>query len=244
MVVEPGVQLGLDLPPDRTDGVEIRGGENAELALRPKLTVTVTRRRHRHRLTPDHIQTVVGEADRPVTVAIEAGANAERTVQVTLTSDNPAVASPTAAPAASWPSFFPLVGPSSRRSMWRSARRAARAPSRRPMTRLDDAIRSCRGGGRSCHLQPAKHDSLVERDVWIQVAVTPGCNRDPPVAVTLHATQPDIAVPAIAVNGELVLLFAQGGPHAQPFCCVGSPGRLRLSRPTTVGSMTPTCRFR
>lgn len=212
----PASNWGWIFRPTGTDGVEIRSGENAELALRPKLTVTVTPPVIGIRLTPDHIQTVVGKADCPVTVAIEAGANADRAVQVTLTSDNPAVASPTGGTGGELAVVFPAGGAEQQTIYVEIGAAGSATITTTNNAGLEDDSLAVEVAAGHVTFNPPSLTGLEERDVWIQVAITPGSNETRPVAVTLYATQPDIAVPANAVNGELVLLFAQGGPPAQP----------------------------
>ena len=88
----PGANLGwIFRPTGGTDGVEFRSSEDATAATRPKLTVNysvVTA----VDITPGHIDAVVGEDDGSVTVSIPPGSNDTQAVQVTLTTDNAAVA--------------------------------------------------------------------------------------------------------------------------------------------------------
>ncbi len=90
----PTGNRGWIFRPTGTDGVQIRSSESTDAARRPKLTVTFSPPVTGVRLTPDFIRTMAGQADLPVVLAIAPGSNAVHPVQVTLTSDNPAVAAP------------------------------------------------------------------------------------------------------------------------------------------------------
>jgi len=89
----PGSNHGWIFRPVGTDGVNVWSSEYAAVTVRPRLSVD-------YRVVtgvdifPDAISAVAGATNVPITLAIPYGSNAGNPVQVTLTSNNPAIAVP------------------------------------------------------------------------------------------------------------------------------------------------------
>lgn len=222
-------------PTGGTDGVEFLSSENADSANRPKLTV-VYMLTDRVSLAPRQLDAVVGAAARPITVAIPPGSNTNSPVQVTLTTDQPEVATPVGAVGGSLLVTF-AAGAAREQSVdiaFGSAGSASIATSNDAGLEDDNLTVDVTDG--LVTFAPGELNSLNDTMVPLDVSISTGSNDTRPVTVTLAADHPAIAVPDGAVSGSLALLFPAGGPATQTVnVLTGQPGLSALRTANDAG---------
>jgi len=201
-------------PTGGTDGVEFRSSDNTETTSRPTLTVVYVELTG-VAIVPEHIDTVAGGGNEQVTVLIPPGSNDTSAVNVTLTTDNAAVAVPVGATGPSLIVPFPVGGPTQQNvGIDIGAAGSAEITSTNDAGLTDDNVTVSVGAG-AVSIAPTQLIGFPGASSPITVSITPGSNDTRAVAVTLTTDDASVALPSGAVGDSLVLDYVAGAPTAQ-----------------------------
>jgi len=212
-VNNPSANRGWIIRPTGTDGVDFYTREYATISQRPKLTVTYTPL-NSVSITPGRIDTVVGKADVPITVAIPAASNASGPVTVTLTTNNAAVAVPLGAVGGSLTLTFPQGGAVVQSASIDIGSAGSAAIVTANDAGLIDATLPVNVTVGAVTFDPP-FVAMPTASIPVRVSISPGSNETRSVQVTLTSHDPAVAVPVGAVGGSLLLTFPQGGASQQ-----------------------------
>lgn len=210
----PVSNRGWIFRPTGTDGVEFVSSNSTTVSSRPELTVTFTLLTGVD-IRPASIDAVVGQADTPVTVAIPPDSNATNPVNVTLTTDNAAVAVPVGASGGSLVVTFPAGGSNEQTVYIDIAQVGGATVASTNDAGLEDHAVAVAVTNGAVETSPPTLLVGTTVNVPVKVAITPGSNDTRAITVTLTSNDPAIVLPAGATGGALDVTFAQGAAHEQ-----------------------------
>ncbi|HOJ75212.1 MAG TPA: hypothetical protein PK458_19140 [Phycisphaerae bacterium] len=164
---------------------------------------------------PRQLSAVVGAADVAVTLKIPPEANASNPVTVTLVSDRPDVAEPKGAGGQPFTVTLPAGGPNEQTVTIGFGSAGQARISTANDAGLNDVVLTVDVEAGSVNFTTPALIASPSSTTPVTIRLTPGSNATRPVNVTLISDDPEIAVPANAVDDRVVLHFAPGAPTEQ-----------------------------